>query len=338
MKPMPLPEQWPKVIFGSTPLGNIYRAVEESTKREIITEWFKHQSEPVFVDSAGKYGAGLALESMAKHFNDLEIDPDSVVISNKLGWKRVPLTSSEPTFEPGAWFGLKHDATQVISYDGIMECFEQGNHLLGDYRAQMLSVHDPDEYLQAASSPDERAERLENIRDGYRALADLRDAGHAQCIGIGAKDWKTIQLIHSEGIALDWVMFANSYTIMRHPAELRDFMTLLQSDGVAIINSAVYHGGFVTGGDFFDYAKVTPGSDPELFAWRDKFEELCLQFDVTPARAACHFALSPTAVRSIAISTSRPDRVQTLVDQAHGEIPTDFRLAMREAGLIDVDW
>ena len=40
------------------------------------------------------------------------------------------------------------------------------------------------------------------------------------------------------------------------------------SQGVDVINSAVFNGGFLTGGTFFDYREVTPESDPELFAWR----------------------------------------------------------------------
>lgn len=338
MSAIPPPGEWPRIIFGTSTLGNLYAAVEESTKKAIIAEWFRHQSEPVFVDSAGKYGAGLALESMANHLRALEVDPDSIVISNKLGWKRIPLTTKEPTFEPGAWIGIENDATQSISYEGIMECFKQGNELLGEYRAQMLSVHDPDEYLEAAITADQRAERLAHIKDGYKALAELKEAGHAQAIGVGAKDWRTIQMLHGEGIALDWVMIANSYTIMRHPPALRDFMNQLHSEGIAVINSAVYHGGFVTGGDFFDYRKVTEESDPDLFLWRRKFHALCQEFEIEPARAACQFAISPDAVQSIAVSTSRPERVQSLVELTSREVPAAFRKALKEEGLIEAPW
>ena len=41
---------------------------------------------------------------------------------------------------------LKHDAVQDISYQGILDCYEQGNTLLGKYQARLVSVHDPDEY------------------------------------------------------------------------------------------------------------------------------------------------------------------------------------------------
>ena len=38
------------------------------------------------------------------------------MISNKLAWKRAPLLTDEPTFEPGAWVNIKHDAVQDISW------------------------------------------------------------------------------------------------------------------------------------------------------------------------------------------------------------------------------
>ncbi|MEC8279990.1 MAG: aldo/keto reductase, partial [Verrucomicrobiota bacterium] len=122
----------PKIIFGSSALGNLYGIVPDETKLRIVENWIQHQPNPV-IDSAGKYGAGLALENIGCCLKKLNVGPDNVLISNKLGWKRVPLTTEEPTFEKGAWFGMEYDAEQCISYEGILECYHQGNELLGDY-------------------------------------------------------------------------------------------------------------------------------------------------------------------------------------------------------------
>ena len=118
----------PKIIFGSSALGNLYGIVPDETKLSIVENWIQHQPNPV-IDSAGKYGAGLALENIGRCLKKLNIDPADVLISNKLGWKRVPLTAEEPTFEKGAWFGMEYDAEQCISYEGILECYHQGNEL-----------------------------------------------------------------------------------------------------------------------------------------------------------------------------------------------------------------
>ena len=69
---------------------------------------------PLF-DSAGKYGAGMALEELEKCLSELNIDPSDVIISNKLAWRRIPLTTPEPTFE-SCWVDLEHDAVQVNKY------------------------------------------------------------------------------------------------------------------------------------------------------------------------------------------------------------------------------
>ena len=71
---------------------------------------------------------------------ELGVDPDAILISNKLAWKRTPLLTPEPTFEPGAWVNIKHDAKQDISYQGMLDCYEEGNALLGKYQAKVVSV------------------------------------------------------------------------------------------------------------------------------------------------------------------------------------------------------
>lgn len=326
---------WPAIVFGTTPLGNIYRIVPEETKRALVAEWFRHAGAPVFIDSAGKYGAGLALESLGRHLASLGVAPGEVVISNKLGWKRAPLLAPEPTFEPGAWFGLEHDAAQRISYEGILECHEEGNRLLGGYEARLVSVHDPDEYLAAADSAADDERRFRDILEAYRALGELKAAGKADAVGVGAKNWLSIRRLHEAGVRFDWVMLANSYTVMRHPRELRNFMEELKRRGVAIVNSAVFHGGFLTGGEFFDYRKVTRASDPGLFGWRDRFESLCGRFGVTPAAAAAAYGRSAPGVVALALSTSQPERVAGMVELAQADLPVGFRAALAAEGLVE---
>ncbi|HIG67409.1 MAG TPA: hypothetical protein EYQ44_06295, partial [Porticoccaceae bacterium] len=101
-------------------LGNLYHELPYETKRSIVGEIISHNSAPAMFDSAGKYGAGLALEVLGRSLSELEITPENVHISNKLGWKQVPLEANEPTFEPGAWKNINNDAVQDISYQGIL--------------------------------------------------------------------------------------------------------------------------------------------------------------------------------------------------------------------------
>lgn len=324
----------PKIIFGSSALGNLYEAVPCDKKLAIVENWVKHQSPLTVIDSAGKYGAGLSLESIGKCLKDLNVNPEQVLISNKLGWKRVPLKTPEPTFDEGLWIGIEHDVTECMGYDGIMECYEQGNEILGDYDAKLLSVHDPDEYIARAETAEAKETCYQVVVDSYRALAELKEQGKALGIGVGSKDWTIIKRLFDDGVPLDWVMFANTYTLYSHPEEVREFMEQLHAVGIQIINSAVFNAGFLIGGKWFDYREVTRESDPELFEWRDRFFAVCETHDVSPALACCQFALDAPGVVSLALNTSRPERVADNVALVSDRIEPDFWNALKKEGLL----
>lgn len=330
----------PPLIFGTSSLGNLYSALSDEIKTGIIKECIDNVPGPVVFDSAGKYGAGLALEKTGEILGNLGVNPDNVIISNKLGWLRTQLSGEEPSFEKGVWADLKNDAVQKISFDGIMECWEQGNLLLGGrYKPAMVSVHDPDEYLAQAGNKTDLDRRLAEIREAYRALNILKSEGQVKAIGVGAKKWDTIRII-SEEADLDWVMFANSMTIYRHPVDLLRFMVKLRERGIAIINSAVFHAGFLTGGDFFDYVKLKPDSpeNKEKFIWRDTFFSICQKYSIKAADACVQFAMTAPGVISISLNTSRPERVKDNVASVNNKVPREFWEEIRRKGLIDDEY
>lgn len=325
----------PPIVCGATSLGNLFVAQPPAKKRELIREWFRRISPPVAIDTAGKYGAGLALEVLGRELAAAEIDPANVVISNKLGWRRVPLQAPEPTFEPGVWVDVHHDAIQEIGHDGILRCFRDGAEMLGPYRQALVSVHDPDEYLSAAKDSRDRSRRLDDIRNAYRGLQGLRDRGETCGVGVGAKDWRVIAEI-DEICPLDWVMMANSLTIMNHPPELLAMVDSFAERNIAVINSAVTHGGFLVGGDYLDYRPLDPSneSDSRALRWRASFTEVCESCDADPYHVAVAFGSAHPAVSAVALSTSRPERVESLVRTVTEPPPPSVWPALRERGLI----
>lgn len=324
----------PQIIFGTSGLGNLYVALDQNVKQMIISECLKHSPSPAVFDTAGKYGAGLALECLGQCLNKLNVSPGEVIISNKLGWLRTELKDEEPTFEPGIWKDLKHDAIQKISYDGILECYEQGNQLLAGHQAKMVSVHDPDEYLAAAAGKTDRDRRYHDILDAYAALKELKSAGKVSSLGIGAKDWRTIQQISTD-VELDWVMIANSMTIHDHPRDLLNFMQKLKKQGIKIINSAIFNAGFLTGSDYYNYRKVSRETEPGLYLWRDEFYRVCRAHGLEPAAACTAFALQAPGVQSVAISTTNPARIAGNHRLGDVPVPASFWQQMRELKLID---
>ena len=326
----------PSIIFGTSALGNLYKMVPEDQKLNIISNWFKYIEAPVTIDTAGKYGAGLALEVIGAGLRTLNIDSKDIIISNKLGWLRTKLKTAEPTFEPGVWIGLENDAVQRISYDGIIECYHQGIELLGgEYKTEILSVHDPDEYLAAAESDSDKIQRLEDILGAYQALKELKDQGETKAIGVGSKDWKIIKQI-ADRVDLDWVMLATEYTILNHPLDLIEFINSLETRNIAVINSAVFHGGFLTGGEFYNYRKVERNNneDQPLFEWRDKFFIHCKKYNILPSDACMLFGISHPGIKSIALNTSRPKVIQQNVKLIQQTIPKEFWQDLKKDGLI----
>jgi D-threo-aldose 1-dehydrogenase len=330
----------PPIVFGCSALGNLYRVIPDVAKLEIVSEWFEHVSPPVFVDTAGKYGAGLALEVLGQALAKFEIPPGDVLISSKLGWKRAPLMTPVPTFESGVWRDIEHDAVQQISYDGILECYEESCLLLGGaYRPQLISVHDPDEYLAAATSVADRDKRFGDIVAAYRALAELKQSGQVVGVGVGAKDWRVIEEI-ARIVPLDWVMLANSLTVMRHPPELLEFVASQAAQGVGIINSALFHAGFLVGGKYFDYRIVDPNRDADrpLFAWRKSFVAICEAHGVSPMHACVQFGLNIPGVVAVALNTSHANRIRENVAAVSTPMPPQFWTSLQEEGLLANDY
>lgn len=319
----------PGVIFGTSCLGNLYTQTSYEHKKAILSACVNASRDGLMFDTAGKYGAGMSLEVLAKGLKELGIGQNEVKISNKLGWYRVPLIGTEPTFEKGVWAGLSYDAVQKISYEGILECYHQGNELLGDYHSQYVSVHDPDEYLAAATDARDYQKRYHDILDAYIALVELKKMGAVEAIGIGAKNWRVIEKI-SKDVVLDYVMIANSLTIYTHPKALLKFVSELAGNGIAVINSAIFHGGFLTGGDFYNYEKVDGDSEAgrKLLSWRENFFRLCAKYQLPPAEACFGYVRQIRDIQSIALSTTRPEKVQDNVDMIYKEIPEAFWLEL----------
>lgn len=326
----------PKIIYGTSFMGNLYHELPEEVKLQIMRQWFTVSVSTPMIDCAGKYGAGLALEVIGAGLKKMGVDKDNIIISNKLGWYRIPLTTEEPTFEPGAWVNLKYDAVQKISYTGILECWEQGCELLGGYyKPQVVSVHDPDEYLFAATNAADRAKRLNDILDAYKALFELKAKGEVKAVGIGAKDWLIIKELYDH-VKFDWVMFANKLTIYHHPPEIVEFIERIHKDGVGIINSAIFNAGFLTGGEFFDYRKINPDSleDQKLLAWRETFFAICEKHGVSPGDACLKFALSMPQVNAVALNPSKPSRISRNVEVLESELPAGFWKELKSQKII----
>lgn len=326
---------FPPVVFGSSSLGNLFNAYTKAEKKSVLREIVRQTAPYTVFDTAGKYGAGLALEVLGEFLKESAIPKEQVIITNKLGWVRVPLEAAEPTFEPGIWKGIQHDAVQKIGYDGMLECFEKDNLLLRGYTPQLVSLHDPDDFLMAAENEEEKAFRWQQVLEALKALIKLRNDGKVKGVGVGAKDWTIIRRIYAE-IPLDYVMLANSLSLYSHPPELLDFVSLLRKNNVGIINAAIFHSGFLVGEDYYDYKKIDRDSPDgkEKFHWREQFFEVCQKHGTAPYHACIQFVLAIPGICSVALSVNQPDLVKKNLQAATNKIPGPFWEELKDKSLI----
>ena len=135
-------------------------------------------------------------------------------------------------------------------------------------------------------------------------------------------------------------MLATTYTIMSHPKELIDFISDLARRNISVINSAVFHGGFLTGGDYYNYVKLDPNSADaqHLFKWRDQFYKLCAHYSINPSDACIWFGLSHPGIIGLALNTSRPQAIEKNVALMKTALPGKFWKDLKEVGLIDKDY
>ncbi|MEO6981018.1 MAG: aldo/keto reductase, partial [Mucilaginibacter sp.] len=147
------------------------------------------------------------------------------------------------------------------------------------------------------------------------------------------KDWHIIKQITSE-VKLDWVMIANSMTVHSHPKALLQYMQSLEAQGIAIVNSAVFNGGFLVGSAYYNYQLKDPVADKSLFQWRENFDRLCAEHGIRPVEACVAFGKSAPGVKSIALNTTKAEKVAANVTLMAKKIPTEFWTAMKDDGLI----
>ena len=119
-------------------------------------------------------------------------------------------------------------------------------------------------------------------------------------------------------------MFACAPTILRHPRELHEFMKKLKGDQVGIIDSALFNGGFLTGGSMLDYHKADPVRDAALFRKRADYLAICGDFSVDPAAAAVEFGFRQPGVAAVALNTSDPARIPANASYAQYHAPAEF--------------
>ena len=313
--------------FGTAPIGNIFREIDEATSDAMIqTAWDRGVR---YYDTAPMYGHGLS-EHRTGHSLRWKTR-DDFVLSSKVGRLLRPAKRSEIEFAPwtnaGA-FTMHFD----YSYDGTMRAFEDSLQRMGLERMDICFIHDIDVFTRGDEQPEVFAQAMDG---SWRALEKLRDEGVVKAIGVGVNEW---EVCHAALQARDFDCFllAGRYTLLEQEA-LNDFLPLCEERGAAVVvgggfNSGILATGAVEGAKY-NYAPAPP----EIMDKVKKIEAVCADHGVPLPAAALQFVVAHPAVPSFIAGTRTVEQLENNLDWFSHPIPPAFWADLKAKGLLRED-
>ena len=168
--------------FGTAPIGNIFREIDEQTSDAMIQHAWDAGIR--YYDTAPMYGHGLA-ELRTGHSLRWK-EREEFILSSKVGRILKPARKKDIEYAP--WTNAGRFTTHFdYSYDGTMRAFEDSLQRLNLEYMDICFIHDIDVFTRG----DEQPEVFKAAMDGaWKALSKLRDECVVKAIGVGVNEWE----------------------------------------------------------------------------------------------------------------------------------------------------
>ncbi len=314
--------------FGSTSLGNMYRA--QSEDGAMATVEAAYEGGIRYFDTAPLYGFGLAEHRVGAALRRLPAR--DFVLSTKVGWRMHrrggggPGSAADTIFDHPAPFAPRID----YSYDGVMRSFEDSMQRLGTDHIDILLLHDCDRRNHGEDGY--RTYFREAMQGAYRALLSLREQGVVSAIGAGLNEWQACQDFAEAG-DFDCFLLAGRYTLLDQ-SSLDSFLPLCVTRGIGIILGGPYNSGILaTGavdGAMYDYAPARP----DILQRTRAIEAVCQRHHVPLRAAALQFPLSHPAIATVIPGARDVAEVQENFALMAHKIPDALWQELRTLGLL----
>ena len=313
--------------FGTAPIGNIFREIDEETSDGMIqAAWDRGVR---FYDTAPMYGHGLA-ELRTGHSLRWK-DRDDFVLSSKVGRILKPARKADIDYAPwtnAGRFTMHFDYT----YDGTMRAFEDSLQRTALERMDICFIHDIDVFTRGADQPEVFKEAMDGA---WRALEKLRDEGVVKAIGVGVNEWEVCHEALKQR-DFDCFLLAGRYTLLEQ-ASLDEFLPLCEERGAAVVvgggfNSGILATGAVDGAKY-NYAPAPP----EIMEKVSRIEAICADHKVPLPAAALQFVVAHPAIPSFIAGTRTVEQLTKNLDWFSHPIPADFWAELKATGLLRED-
>lgn len=278
--------------FGSAPLGNLYRAIDEQEAHATLEAAWDCGAR--YFDTAPLYGLGLA-ETRINHFLR-DRRRNDFLLSTKVG-RRLKVVPPAARTGIGKFFDTPSRREMYdYTYDGVMRSFEDSLERLGLDRVDILFVHDLDIFTHGSRPESDR--RIDQfMASGYDAMVELRDAGVIRAFGGGINEWPVCQRLAERG-DFDLFLLAGRYTLLEQEA-LETFLPLCEARGIGIVLGGPYNSGILATGPT-DSARYNYDVAPEPIREQvRRIAAVCRDHDTPLIAAALQFPLHHPAVVSV---------------------------------------
>ena len=275
-----------------------------------------------FFDTAPWYGFGRSERVMG----DLLRHTD-YVLSDKVGRLLRPGPVADPS-EFGMVDPLPFHVVYDYGYDAIMRAFEDSLQRLGLDRIDILLAHD----IGTFTHGEENTRHFQDLTEGgYRAMAELRGAGHVKAIGLGVNENQVC--MDALGIG-DWDVFllAGRYTLLEQ-TPMQDLFPACRAAGTTIICGGPFNSGVLVGREMWNYAAAPAAVVDRVRA----LGALADEFTVPLPAAALQFPLATDIITSVIPGPRDAGELQQILDWFNTPIPGDFWAALTSRGLLAAD-
>ncbi len=316
--------------FGSAPLGNLFRKVEEVDAQAALLA--AYEAGIRYFDTAPQYGLGRAEERVGRGIEAM--GRDNLVFSTKVGRLLYDCEPEEVT--PEAFVDVPQRRIVFdYTYDGVMKSYEDSKRRMGVDSADILLVHDVCVFSQGSQEASDAKVRELFDGGGYRALVELREAGEISAIGAGVNEWQVCEKLLGLG-DFDCFLLAGRYTLLEQES-LDTFLPLCEQRDVGIILGGPYNSGILaTGaveGAMYNYA-LAPQDILDRVA---KIEKVCVAHNVPLAAAALQFVFGHSSVKTVIPGGVSANEVNANIGLLESDIPSSLWSDLKSEKLVRSD-
>jgi D-threo-aldose 1-dehydrogenase len=301
-----------RLSLGSAPLSGLFRTVTDAESDELVQ--FSLDSDIRHFDSAPLYGYGMSETRIGRI---VKKSNKPYVLSTKVG----RLLKAGRNQELDKWPGTDPNLEVYFDYtpDGIRKSLESSFERYGGQQAQIVYIHDPDEWVSEA------------INVVYPILDDLRRQGIIKAVGVGVNHVKTaIEVIKDTDLNI--ALLAGRFTLLDQSSQ-DELYPLALKKNVSIVAAGVMNSGILVDpkpGAHYDYEPAKAELVNRAIAIKEKLSE----FNVPLTAAALQFPIRHRAVATVLVGSAVVSEMKENIRNFDLDIPKEAWQSLESAGLI----